>query len=101
MMRRLFFVGMLFAMSGCAPRDVTYYYYPGLHRNVDSEAHLRQLAEKHCTKYGMTLVPYKWRGWSSVGQETETFTCQEHPAGGRGFFEGPGPILLAPDQLPD
>lgn len=85
-MRRLFIVGMLLAISGCAPREVTYFVYPGLDRSADRESHLVKLAEKECAKYGMPLVPRQWRGWSSSGQETLTFTCQEHPSRARGFL---------------
>jgi hypothetical protein len=86
MMRRLLIVGMLLAISGCAPREVTYFVYPGLDRSADRETHLVQLAEQRCAKFGMTLVPRQWRGWNSDGQETLTFTCQEHPARGQGFL---------------
>ncbi|WP_294540562.1 hypothetical protein [uncultured Rhodoblastus sp.] len=98
MMRRLFIVGLLLAISGCAPREVTYFLYPGLDRPADRESHLVALAERECAKYGMVLIPRQWRGWNANGQETLTFTCQEHPARGQGFL---GKIFIPIDQLPN
>ncbi|MGO9428308.1 hypothetical protein [Rhodoblastus sp.] len=75
-MRRLFFVGMLLAMSGCAHRSVSFFYYPGLDRSADHEAHLLQLAEKECGKYGMVVDSLQWRKWTQDDQEELTYICR-------------------------
>ena len=75
-MRRLVFVGMLLAMSGCAQRSVSFYYYPGLDRPADRETHLLSLAEKECAKFGMQVDYLQWRRWTPDEQQELTYLCR-------------------------
>ncbi|MGO8738115.1 hypothetical protein [Rhodoblastus sp.] len=74
-MKPIFALAILLACSGCAYRDVTYYYYP----NVHGTERFAQYAQRECAKFGLNAVLNFSSGRVGDGQAYVAYRCVERP----------------------
>jgi hypothetical protein len=75
-MRIVFLIGALLALSGCASRDVTFFYYPNAPQNstFPPASQFYAVAEKECGRYGMKAVHY-WDTYADFGRVRVIYNC--------------------------